>query len=88
MKDPGHDQYRLMVTGRLPDGLVGMIADRFGASARITTAEKLPFTVVSLTADQAALRALLTLLWDLGQDVEFVLRFARSAPLAAGEAGP
>jgi hypothetical protein len=66
-----------LVTGRLPDGLVDLIADRFGAAARITTAERPTFTVVSLTADQPALRALLTLLWDLGQEIEAVLRYAR-----------
>jgi len=53
-----------------------LITDRFGPAAHVSQKESR--TVVDLDADQASLRALLTLLWDLGHDVASV---RRSGPL-------
>ena len=59
--------YRLVVAGRLSQLIVDTIDDRFGAAASIHPSGD--DTAVWLTADQASLRALLTLLWDLGHDL-------------------
>ena len=59
--------YRLVVAGRLSHLLVDTIDARFGATASIRASGG--DTAVLLTADQAALRALLTLLWDVGHDL-------------------
>ena len=57
----------LTVRGPVPRGVAELIGDRFtGASVRRAG----PATRVELTgADQPALRALLTLLWDAGHDI-------------------
>jgi hypothetical protein len=47
-----------------------LVADRFGSSAVFDADES--STVVDIDADQATLRALLTLLWDVGHDVRSV----------------
>jgi hypothetical protein len=59
---------RIVVTGPLSRAARTAISDRFtGASV----AGRGPVTLVAVAgADQAALRALMTLLWDLGHDVE------------------
>lgn len=60
-------RFRLTVRGPLPRCVVEDIGARFtGATVR----QAGPVTCVELGhADQPALRALLTLLWDVGQDV-------------------
>jgi hypothetical protein len=59
--------YRVTVAGPLPGSLAGVIRARFaGVSIRPGTGR----TALELDAvDQPALRALLTLLWDVGHDV-------------------
>jgi hypothetical protein len=49
-----------------------LITDRFGSAAVIRSEESR--TVVDIDGDQAALRALLSLLWDVGHDVASVRR--------------
>jgi hypothetical protein len=72
MTPPRSSRYRLLVTGRLPRTVRELIADRFGPAARIRAEESR--TVVDIDGDQASLRALLTLLWDVGHDVGSVCR--------------
>jgi hypothetical protein len=59
--------YRLVVAGRLSQLLVDTIDARFGAAASIRPSGA--DTTVVLTADQPSLRALLTLLWDVGHEL-------------------
>ena len=59
--------YRLILAGRLSQTATQLIDARFGAAAAISTNG--PDSTVDLAADQPALRALLTLLWDFGHDV-------------------
>lgn len=59
--------YRLVVVGRLSHPLVDTIDARFGAAAEIRPSGS--DTAVLLTADQPSLRALLTLLWDVGHEL-------------------
>ncbi len=59
--------YRLVVAGRLSQTVTQLIDSRFGSAASID--RRGPDSAVDLTADQPALRALLTLLWDLGHDL-------------------
>lgn len=68
--------YRLTVTGRLSRTVTELIEARFGAAASVGTDGA--DSSVELTADQPALRALLTLLWDLGHDVVTVLSHSPS----------
>lgn len=75
-------RYRLLVTGRLPKMVTDLVADRFGSAAAIDADEKR--TVVDFDGDQAALRALLTLLWDVGHDVRSVTRCGATAEQADG----
>ena len=72
MPSPRTSRYRLLVTGRLPETVQELVADRFGPSAVVVTGRR--GTVVDVAADQAALRALLTLLWDVGHEVHSVSR--------------
>ncbi len=65
-------RYRLLVTGRLPQTVQELVGDRFGPTAVVVTDARC--TVVDIDADQAALRALLTLLWDVGQEVHSISR--------------
>lgn len=65
-------RYQLLVTGRLPETVRALVGERFGPTAVIVT--DAPCTVVDIDADQAALRALLTLLWDVGQEVHSIRR--------------
>lgn len=65
-------RYRLLVAGRLPTTVTELLADRFGPAAVVVAGARR--MVVDVDADQAALRALLTLLWDVGQDIESVSR--------------
>jgi hypothetical protein len=60
------------VTGGLSRTVTELIESRFGTAASVSTDG--PNSSVELTADQPALRALLTLLWDLGHDVVAVLQ--------------
>jgi hypothetical protein len=59
--------YRLVVAGRLSQTATQLIGSRFGSAASIGPSG--PDSAVEFTADQPALRALLTLLWDLGHDL-------------------
>jgi len=59
--------YRLVVAGRLSQTVTQLIDSRFGSAASI--GRRGPDSAVDLTADQPALRALLTLIWDLGHDL-------------------
>jgi hypothetical protein len=59
--------YRLIVAGHLSQTVTQLIDSRFGSAAAINSSG--PDSAVDLTADQPALRALLTLLWDLGHDL-------------------
>jgi hypothetical protein len=71
MTPPRISRYRLLVTGRLPKTVTDVVTDRFGP-ASIQADEGI--TVVDIDADQASLRALLTLLWDIGHDVPSISR--------------
>ena len=59
--------YRLVVAGPLSRLLVNTIDARFGSAASVEPTGS--DTAVLLTADQSSLRALLTLLWDVGHDL-------------------
>jgi len=59
--------YRIVVAGRLSRPLVDTIEERFGTAASLRPSGK--NTAVLLTADQPSLRALVTLLWDLGHEL-------------------
>lgn len=59
--------YHLIVAGRLSQTVTQLIDSRFGAAASISSNGT--DSTVDLAADQPALRALLTLLWDFGHDV-------------------
>jgi hypothetical protein len=63
--------YRLVVAGPLSGTAVQLIHSRFGSAASVGHAG--PDSAVDLTGDQPALRALLTLLWDLGHDLKRVV---------------
>jgi hypothetical protein len=63
------------VTGRLPDNVKELVDDRFGPSAVVSADARC--TVVDIDTDQAALRALLTLLWDVGHEVHSLSRSDR-----------
>lgn len=64
---PSGTCYRLVVFGRLSRLLVDTIDARFGSAASISPSGS--DTAVLLTADQSSLRALLTLLWDVGHEL-------------------
>ena len=78
LPSPRTSRYQLLVTGRLPDTVKELVDDRFGPSAVVTDAR---CTVVDIQADQAALRALLTLLWDVGHEVHSISRADRRPEL-------
>ncbi len=59
--------FRLIVAGRLSGTAVQLIDSRFGPAASVAPTG--PDSAVDLTGDQPALRALLTLLWDLGHEL-------------------
>jgi hypothetical protein len=59
--------YRLLVDGRPSRLLVDTIDDRFGDAASVRPSGE--DTEVLLFADQASLRALLTLIWDVGREL-------------------
>ena len=62
--------YRLEIRGPLPRGAQEELRRRFG---EVEVEYDGDLTVVpGLTADQAALRAVLSLLWDLGSEVRLV----------------
>jgi len=61
------DRYRLSVKGSLYRTAVDLLDHRYGATACVVPDGE--DTVVELSGDQAALRTLLTLLWDLGHEV-------------------
>lgn len=64
-------RYRVTVTGPLARSAANLIHTRFdGVTIRAGTVHRGGRTVMELDlVDQAALRALLTLLWDVGHDV-------------------
>ena len=66
------ERYRLLVSGRVPLAVLRVMDDRFGAAAQVTPGAR--STVIELRGDQARLRALLSLLWDVGQQVTSVCR--------------
>ncbi len=70
MTPPLSSRYRLSVTGQLPKMVIELVADRFESAAVFNVDENC--TVVDIDGDQAALRALMTLLWDVGHDVRSV----------------
>ena len=78
MTPPRFSGYRLEVTGPLPRTVTELVADRFGPAVVIEEGDG--GAVVILDGDQASLRALLTLLWDVGHDVASI---CRSAELSA-----
>jgi hypothetical protein len=59
--------YRLVVAGPPSRLLVDTIDARFGSAASVGPSGR--DTAVLLTADQSSLRALLTLLWDVGHEL-------------------
>lgn len=73
-----HTRYRLVVAGRLSRTAVQLIDSRFGPAASL--GDSGPDSTVDLAGDQPALRAVLTLLWDLGHD----LLSMQDVPEAAG----
>ncbi len=85
MPTPRASRYRLLLTGRLPTSLADVVAERFGTAAVVVV--DAGQTVVHVDADQAALRSLLTLLWDVGQDVQSVSRCSGGPP-RGDAAGP
>jgi hypothetical protein len=77
--------YRLIVAGPLSQTAAQLIDTRFGSSAVISPSDR--DSEVLLTSDQPALRALLTLLWDLGHDLlAFCACPGRSPTLSPSEA--
>jgi hypothetical protein len=62
--------YDLEIRGKLPRGTLDELRQRFGDLGVMTDANR---TVLSgVIVDQAALRALLGLLWDVGSEVRLV----------------
>ena len=74
MTSPRSSRYRVLVSGRLSRTVTDILADRFGPAAAVVEADE-SRTVVDIDADQASLRALLTLLWDVGHDVPLFARW-------------
>jgi hypothetical protein len=69
--------YRLEIRGPLPRVALEQLRDRFGDVRVQSDGDR---TVVSgQSADQAALRAILSLLWDVGVEV----RLVEATPLSA-----
>lgn len=64
---PSDPRYRLIIAGRISDTFATLIYARFGTAVSIDSGST--NATVDLAADQAALRALLTLLWDLGHEL-------------------
>lgn len=69
---PSAERYRLLVSGQVPHAVVQLMEDRFGPAARVTPGRR--STVIDLEGDQARLRALLVLLWDVGHQVSSISR--------------
>ena len=65
--DTPAERYRLSVKGPVSRAAAELVANRYGRSAELVADGE--DTVVELAGDQAALRSLLTLLWDLGHEV-------------------
>jgi hypothetical protein len=71
------------VAGRIAHAAADIIDARFGSAASIH-----PYgtdTAIDLAADQPSLRALVTLLWDVGHDLLSISQCPRGSP-AAGPA--
>jgi hypothetical protein len=62
--------YCLIVTDPLPSAVIGMVRDRFDG-ARVSAAPA-GLVIECSMPDQAALRALLTQVWDVGGEVVLV----------------
>jgi hypothetical protein len=63
-------RYHLAVAGRVPTGVVDLIRARFGDVAIRAGPDR---TVLDgAIADQAAVRALVTLLWDTGSEIRLL----------------
>lgn len=74
---PSVERYRVLVNGQVPHAIVQLMDDRFGQAARVTPGRR--STVIDLEGDQARLRALLSLLWDVGHQVSSVSRHVETA---------
>lgn len=61
------ERYRLCVKGPVSGAAAELVDHRYGRAAQVVPDGE--DTIVELSGDQAALRALLTLLWDLGHEV-------------------
>ncbi|HYO32696.1 MAG TPA: hypothetical protein VES21_07595 [Nocardioidaceae bacterium] len=59
--------YRLIVAGRIAHAAADIIEARFGSAASVHTDGA--DTAIDLASDQPSLRALVTLLWDVGHDL-------------------
>jgi hypothetical protein len=74
--------YRLEIHGRLPQVVHEELRRRFG---EIEVRSQDARTVVAgLTVDQSALRAVLSLLWDVGSEVHLVRAMSQSGEEAEG----
>jgi hypothetical protein len=62
--------YRVEIRGALPGGLAGELRRRFGEFTHRTESGRTVLTHLEL--DQAALRALLGLLWDVDSELRLV----------------
>jgi len=71
--------YRLIVAGPLSQTAAQIIDTRFGSAASISRSGR--DSEVRLTSDQPALRALLTLLWDLGHDLVAIRQYTAQAQI-------
>jgi hypothetical protein len=75
--------YRLEIQGPLPSVAAEELRRRFGEFEVRALGDR---TVVSgLTVDQAALRAVLGLLWDVGCDVQLVRAMSPSGDQTGGD---
>ncbi|HEY5846695.1 MAG TPA: hypothetical protein VIT42_07895 [Microlunatus sp.] len=74
--------YRLEIRGRLPRAAQEELRRRFG---EVEVRSQGARTVVSgITVDQSALRAVLSLLWDVGSEVHLVRAMSPSGEEAEG----
>lgn len=73
--------YRLIVAGRIAHAAADIIEARFGSAASIHTDGA--DTAIDLAADQPSLRALVTLLWDVGHDLLSISQCPDGSPSAA-----
>ena len=70
------ERFRLIVAGPIAQAAAELIEARFGLAAAVHRLGN--DTAVDLTADQPSLRALVTLLWDLGHELLAILKLPDS----------